>query len=82
MAGGLKMVAITDSIQSIVMILATIVLFFTISNKIGGWSGLQETLAAHSEELEQQMMHTGTDVVTRTDTPRKSSIVALLGWPA
>ncbi len=68
MAGGLKMVAITDSIQSIVMILATIVLFFIISNKIGGWSGLQETLAAHSGELEQQMMHTGTDVVTRTDT--------------
>ena len=67
MAGGLKMVAITDSIQSIVMILATIVLFFVISNKIGGWSGLQETLAAHSGELEQQMMHTGTDVVTRTD---------------
>jgi len=67
MAGGLKMVAITDSIQSIVMILATVVLFFIISNKIGGWSGLQETLAAHSGELEQQMMHTGTDVVTRTD---------------
>ncbi len=40
---------------------------FIISNKIGGWSGLKETLAAHSGELEQQMMHTGTDVVTRTD---------------
>ena len=41
MAGGLKMVAITDSLQSIVMILATVVFFFIVANQIGGWSGLQ-----------------------------------------
>ena len=67
MAGGLKMVAITDSIQSVVMILATVVLFYTVWNEVGGWSGLQEKLNTHSLELEQQMMHTGTDVISRTD---------------
>jgi len=68
MAGGLKMVAITDSIQSIVMILATVVFFFIISNEVGGWSGLQEKLSAESAELEEQMMHTGSDVISRTNT--------------
>jgi len=67
MAGGLKMVAITDSIQSVVMILATVVLFYTVLDKVDGWSGLQEKLNTHSPELEQQMMHTGTDVISRTD---------------
>lgn len=67
MAGGLKMVAITDSIQSVVMILATVVLFYTVLDKVDGWSGLQEKLKTHSPELEQQMMHTGTDVISRTD---------------
>ena len=67
MAGGLKMVAITDSLQSIVMILATVVFFFIVANEVGGWSGLQAKLTAESAELEQQMMHTGSDVVTRTD---------------
>ena len=67
MVGGLKMVAITDSLQSIVMILATVVLFFIIADKVGGWSGLQVKLSADSTELEHQMMHTGSDVITRTD---------------
>ena len=67
MAGGLKMVAITDSLQSIVMILATAVFFFIVAEEVGGWSGLQAKLAAESAELEQQMMHTGSDVITRTD---------------
>lgn len=67
MAGGLKMVAITDSIQSVVMILATVVLFYTVLDKVDGWSGLQEKLNTHSLELKQQMMHTGTDVISRTD---------------
>ena len=67
MAGGLKMVAITDSLQSVVMILATVVFFFTVANEVGGWSGLQAKLTAESAELEQQMMHTGSEVVTRTD---------------
>ena len=67
MAGGLKMVAITDSLQSIVMILATVVFFFIVAEEVGGWSGLQAKLAAESAELEQQMMHTGSDVITRTD---------------
>ena len=67
MAGGLKMVAITDSLQSIVMILATVVFFFIVAKEVGGWSGLQAKLTAESTELEQQMMHTGSDVIIRTD---------------
>ncbi|MBC8244370.1 MAG: hypothetical protein H8E20_08260 [Verrucomicrobia bacterium] len=67
MAGGLKMVAITDSLQSVVMILATVVLFFIIANEVGGWSGLQAKLNAESAELEQQMLHTGTEAITRSD---------------
>lgn len=67
MAGGLKMVAITDSLQSIVMILATVVFFFIVANQVGGWGGLQAKLTAESAVLEQQMMHTGSEIVTRMD---------------
>ena len=66
-AGGLKMVAITDSIQSIVMILATVVLFFIVSKEVGGWTGLSNKLSAQSIELEKQILHTGNDVISRTD---------------
>jgi len=68
MAGGLKMVAITDSLQSIVMITATVVLFFIVSKEVGGWEGLTSKLSAQSIELEQQIMHTGSDVISRTNT--------------
>ena len=44
-----------------------LVFFFIVANEVGGWSGLQAKLTAESAELEQQMMHTGSDVVTWTD---------------
>jgi len=67
MAGGLKMVAITDSLQAIVMILATVVLFFIVSKEVGGLGGLTSKLSSQSIELEQQIMHTGSDVINRAD---------------
>ena len=46
-AGGLRSVAITDSLQSIVMLCAAVALWWTVWSAIGGWVGLEDTLAEH-----------------------------------
>ncbi len=43
--GGLKSVVWTDAAQSLVMMASSLVIFFTVLNAVGGWSGLKESLA-------------------------------------
>lgn len=45
--GGLKSVAVTDSLQSIVMLVAAIVLWWTVWSHVGGWSGIEARLNDH-----------------------------------
>lgn len=45
--GGLKSVALTDSIQSIVMLVAAVILWWAVWNAVGGWSGLESRLDEH-----------------------------------
>ena len=63
--GGLRSVVVTDSLQSIVMVVAAVALWWTVWNFVEGWSGLEERLAEHVEanQLDQgtarAMTHVG-----------------------
>ncbi|MEO1997204.1 MAG: sodium/solute symporter [Planctomycetaceae bacterium] len=71
--GGLKSVAITDSMQSVVMLIAAFVLWWSVWGHVGGWNGLQTRLSEHVEsgvlepEVARAMTHVGT--TTETDVP-------------
>ena len=70
--GGLRSVALTDALQTIVMLVASLVLFWLSWSSIGGWSGLEATLAGHEPGLSDQMLHVGSDTVERTSVAGKS----------
>ncbi len=57
--GGLKSVALTDALQTIVMLVGSFVLFGLAWSGIGGWSGLETQLASHDAELPDRLLHTG-----------------------
>jgi SSS family solute:Na+ symporter len=57
--GGLRSVAITDSVQSVLMIIATIILFVVVWSEIGGWQGLEGRLSAQDPALVETLMHVG-----------------------
>ncbi|MDP8923323.1 MAG: hypothetical protein M3O34_10670 [Chloroflexota bacterium] len=57
--GGLRSDVITDSIQSVVMIVASIILFSAVWNAVGGWSGATEKLAAIDPTLPDTLLHVG-----------------------
>ena len=63
--GGLRSVAITDSLQSIVMLTASVTLWWTVWNAVGGWNGLEKKLAEHvaadriAESTARAMTHVG-----------------------
>ena len=60
-SGGLKSVAVTDSLQSVVMLIASLVLWWTVWNAVGGWSSLQQRLEQQSPALADAMLHVGSD---------------------
>ena len=64
--GGLRSVAVTDALQFGVMTLAGLVIWFIVWGKVGGWSGVEERLAAVSAELPSKLLHIGAD---RDGTP-------------
>ena len=58
-SGGLKSVAITDALQSVMMFIAALVLWLTVWNVVGGWSGLEARFEAIDPALADSMMHVG-----------------------
>ncbi len=58
--GGLKSVAITDAMQTIIMVVGALVFFFLLWDRVGGWSGLETKLDAHSPGLANEILHIGT----------------------
>ena len=58
--GGLKSVAITDALQTIIMVVGALVFFFLMWDKVGGWNGLEEKLDSHSPGLANELLHIGT----------------------
>ena len=60
-SGGLKSVALTDSLQSIVMMAAAFLLWWSVWEAVGGWSGMDERLTRQSPEIARQMLHVGAE---------------------
>jgi SSS family solute:Na+ symporter len=62
-AGGLRSVAITDALQSVIMVTASLVVFLFVWGEVGGWGGLETRLEAESEGLAARLLHIGADRV-------------------
>ena len=60
-AGGLRSVAITDAMQSVVMVAASLVVFLAVWSDVGGWEGLETRLEAAEEGLATRLLHVGAD---------------------
>jgi SSS family solute:Na+ symporter len=73
MVGGLKSVAITDSAQSVIMFIAGLTLFVVVYNSMGGWTGMEQKLKSHDQELALRMLHAGSTNVWTTSTEGMSS---------
>lgn len=65
--GGLRSVAVTDALQSIVMLLASVVLFALVWSHVGGWSGLEDKLRQHDPEVADQVLHVGQERIRQDD---------------
>ncbi|MCH2200705.1 MAG: hypothetical protein MK102_01940 [Fuerstiella sp.] len=80
--GGLKSVAVTDSLQSVVMLVAGIILWWTVWSHVGGWSGIEAKLTEHTEsgritaELAHAMTHVGG--VTEPNAPAWMVVVGFV----
>mgnify|MGYP001460347480 CR=1 FL=1 len=70
--GGLRSVAITDVLQYVTMAIASFVLWFVVWQALGGWSGMEERLAAQNRLW---MLHTGG--YERAGVP---AILVVYGW--
>ncbi|MDP6468269.1 MAG: hypothetical protein QF918_11050 [Pirellulaceae bacterium] len=76
-SGGLKSVAITDAAQSVVMVVASLVLWFTVFTAIGGWNGFEQRLA--KAEVDQKVANAMLHVGGHLETGVPPSLV-LVGW--
>lgn len=76
-SGGLKSVAITDALQSVMMFIASLVLWLTLWNVVGGWSGLAERFQAIDPALAESMMHVG-----GRSEPGVPPVLVIFGWIA
>lgn len=74
MAGGLKAVAVTDAMQSVVMVVASIAMFFIVFNYVGRWSGIEEKLVGtNTDSSVASLLHVGIDRTETTSTGDMSS---------
>ncbi len=67
MSGGLKAVALTDALQSVVMLAASVVIFLLVYNHVGGWRGVEAKLAAHDGAEAKHLLQVGHPRLDRTD---------------
>ena len=74
-SGGLKSVALTDSLQSVVMLAAAFFLWWVIWGDVGGWTGLERRLTEQSPEIAQRMLHVGAEV-----TEGVPGALVVVGW--
>ncbi len=64
--GGLRAVAVTDTLQIMVMAIASFLLWFLVWNGVGGWSGLTNKLTAIDANLAKEMLYVG---IGKPDVP-------------
>ncbi len=81
--GGLKSVAVTDALQSVIMVAASIALFAIVWSATGGWKGTEAKLEQHRPGLAAQLLHVGSDHVSRQsvagETPEQVRRARLTG---
>ncbi len=63
--GGLRSVAITDSLQFVVMLAAALIFWALVWGEVGGWEGTRQKLEAHDPEVAAEMLQVGHDTVER-----------------
>jgi SSS family solute:Na+ symporter len=61
--GGLRSVAITDALQSLIMLAASLLLFCVVYMQVGGWHGVETALRARSTAEAHRVLHVGSDKV-------------------
>ena len=71
--GGLRSVAMTDALQSVVMVASSVILFFTVWTAVGGWDGIATKLDAHQPGLATDLLHVGSDNQARFSVKGESS---------
>lgn len=72
--GGLKSVVWTDAAQGIVMMLAALVIFCVVWNKVGGWDGMQAELARTDQS---DLAHIGR---YHGDDGKTPPWIVVIGW--
>lgn len=58
-SGGLRSVAVTDAMQSIVMFIAAAILWTIVWSNVGGWAGLEARFTSIDPILSETMLHVG-----------------------
>lgn len=74
-SGGLRSVAVTDALQSIVMLAASVILWITVWNAVGGWNGLENKLNESEAGLADALVHVG-----GYTEPGVPTALILIGW--
>ncbi|MEO2014929.1 MAG: hypothetical protein ABGZ53_11215 [Fuerstiella sp.] len=63
--GGLKSVAVTDSLQFVVMTIAGLIIWSLVWNQAGGWNGISQRLNDHQTGLAAELLHVQYDNVQK-----------------
>ncbi len=74
-AGGLKSVAVTDAAQSLVMLAASMLLWFVVWQHVGGWDGTQDRLLEIDPTLVDSLLHVGGQNTAGVPAP-----LMVFGW--
>ena len=69
--GGLKSVAVTDSLQFVVMTAAALVIWWIVFQQVGGWDGTRDRLAEHDAQL-VDLLEVGRQNVALTDVSNQA----------
>ena len=70
--GGLRSVAVTDSLQFGVMTIAGLVIWCMVWQQVDGWSGVERRLAEYDSRLADELLHAGQAHVERQDAGEMS----------
>ena len=70
--GGLRSVAMTDSLQCVIMTIAGLIIWSLVWGQVGGWEGMERRLDAHDPAVSARLLHIGHDNVQAEDVSGKS----------
>lgn len=72
--GGLRSVAMTDSLQFGVMTVAGLIIWFLVWGQVGGWEGMERRLNDHDPAVAARLLHAGHENVQNETVAGKSSV--------